>query len=91
MNFSTEAVVALIMSGGALIAALVTYLSSAKRNEVSALSEIISQLRRRVEDLETDNEDLENWAERLCCQVREIGKEPVKLIRKQKHLDGKSR
>jgi len=91
MNLSTETAVAMIMSGGAMLAALVTYLGSAKRNEVSALSEIICQLRKRVEDLEIDNEDLENWAERLCCQVREKGMEPVKLIRKHIRADGKSR
>jgi trehalose-6-phosphate synthase len=91
MNISTEAVVALIMSGGALIGAVVTFVSSARKNEVSALSQIINQLRTRVEELEAINEDLENWAERLCCQVREVGKEPVKFIRRHNRKDGTSR
>ena len=36
---------------------------------------------KRIEDLEAMNSDLEEWAERLTCQVKEAHLEPAKFIR----------
>ena len=85
MNLSAESAAALIMGGMALIASIVTFVGSAKKNDVDALSEIIDKLRERIEDLEGMNADLENWAERLCCQVRAKGLEPEKFLRNNAH------
>ena len=84
-NISTEAAIAIIVASLALLGTLGTAVLSvvflAKKSDVDVLSAIINKLRERVEYLEGMNADLEEWAERLCCQVRRAGKEPERLIR----------
>ena len=87
---ATEVTVALIMGALALLGTLVTFLSSARKNELELLRGVIAELRKRIEELEDTNEDLENWAERLVCQVKEAGLIPAKFIRhrKVKEIEG---
>lgn len=56
------------------------YLKGAKKDDVEALRGIIKELKDYVSDLELDKEDLQSWAERLVCQVKDAGFEPVKFI-----------
>jgi hypothetical protein len=44
---------------------------------------LIGDLRTWGQDLQNMLADVEDWAERLCCQLREAGLEPEKLIRKR--------
>ena len=39
--------------------------------------ELILQLRKQLEEKEEEIEDLKDWAERLVCQVKGAGLEPV--------------
>lgn len=84
-----EATIAIIVSSLALIGSIVTVATSAKKNEVEVLRVIIQELKDRVNELEIDNRDLENWAERLVCQVKNVGLEPVKFIKSDPRLKGK--
>lgn len=102
MTLSTEVIVALIVSGlallGSVVAGLIVFFgsrSTVKQTDIQSLRNIIEELRtqiasldetaisqdRRIQELEDQNGDLENWIERLCCQVRELGAEPVAFIR----------
>jgi len=51
------------------------------KDRVSELEGTISRLNHRIVDLEAMNSDLEDWAERLTCQVKEAHLEPAKFIR----------
>jgi len=78
---STEATVAIIIAGLALLGTIITFAASARKNEVEILRGIIQELKDYVEQLECDKEDLQDWAERLVSQVKGAGLEPVKFIR----------
>jgi hypothetical protein len=56
--------------------------SAAKKDEVDSLRGIIQELKSYISDLEADKEDLQAWAERLVCQVREAGMTPAKFERR---------
>lgn len=77
----TAEAVTLIVALVALAGSIYNNRSSAKKNEVDSLRGIITELKEYVHDLECDKEDLQVWAERLVCQVKEAGLEPVKFIR----------
>lgn len=79
-----ENVVAIIIALLALVGTVVTARASAKKNEVDALRGIIEELKNYIDDLEGDKEDLQTWAERLVCQVKEAGLEPVKFFRSER-------
>lgn len=81
---STEATVAIIMAAGALLAAVVTFFSSASKNELDVLRGIIAELRTEIEDLKAENANLKEWAEKLCCQIKEAGLKPVEFTRPSK-------
>lgn len=81
MEFSTEIIVAIIVGIFSFGGSLLLYLKGAKKDEVEALSGIITKLREYVENLEADKEDLQAWAEKLVCQVKDAGLEPAKFIR----------
>ena len=78
----TEVIVAIIMAAASLIGSGFVFFKGAKKDEVDALRSIITELRTYIDNLERDKEDLEFWAERLVCQVKEAGLEPVKFERK---------
>jgi hypothetical protein len=78
---SGDIIAALVVAGLSLIGSVVTIATSASKNDLEVLRGIISELRDQIEDLESDNNDLEAWAEQLCCQVKDLGKDPVKFIR----------
>ena len=80
----TEVIVALIVSSLSLIGVLINTAISAKKNELEVLREIIDRLRERIDDLECENEELADWAERLVNQVKNAGLQPVKLVRRKK-------
>lgn len=85
MALSTEAIIALIVSGLALIGTIFTFIQAARKNDLDILRGIISELRDRIQELEDKNGDLEAWAEALCCQVKELGHDPVKFMRKDRN------
>lgn len=78
---SVEITVALIVSGLALLGTLITFLGSARRTELDILRGVIDELKEQIEELKATNADLEDWAERLVCQVKDLGVIPVKFIR----------
>jgi len=78
---SVEVVITIITASLALIGSMVTIGTSAKKNDVEALRGIIQSLKEQIDELEHNNEDLKDWAERLVCQVKEAGLEPVKFKR----------
>jgi hypothetical protein len=83
---ATEIWVALIGSGLALAGTIVGYVRSAKKDELDVLRGVIDSLNERIQQLEDNNADLEDWAERLVCQVKEAGLLPAKFIRhKREH------
>ena len=79
-----EASIAIIVASLALIGTIITYLGGAKKNEVEALRGIIRELKDYVEQLEYDKEDLQDWAERLVCQVQAAGLEPERFYKNGK-------
>lgn len=81
MAISTEFTVAIIVAVLSLIGTITGYFISARKSAVDDLSTIIDRLRERIEDLENANSDLEDWAERLVNQVKDLGGTPVRLIR----------
>jgi outer membrane murein-binding lipoprotein Lpp len=84
----TEIIVALIVSSLALIGTIITFWKAAKKDEVDALRGIIQELKAYVNDLEYDKEDLQAWAEKLVCQVKEAGLTPVRFVRRT-HIEVK--
>jgi hypothetical protein len=78
----TEAIVALIVSGLALVGAIATALLSASKNDLEVLRGIIAELKDKIGELECENKDLKDWAERLVEQVKEAGLSPVKFIQR---------
>lgn len=76
-----ETAIAIIASALALLGTIITFVGSAKKDEVEVLRGIIQELKEYVSDLEDDKEDLQAWAERLVCQVKDAGLEPVKFVR----------
>jgi hypothetical protein len=76
----TEVVVALIVSGLALISAVVTAVISAKKDELNILRGIIAELKDKVRDIECENKDLKDWAVRLVNQVKAAGLKPEEFI-----------
>jgi len=66
------------------IVALLTWRSSATKDELNSLRQTIEMLQRendrlrnRLDDLDFENGALKKWAEALVCQVRELGGMPV--------------
>lgn len=78
---ATEIIVALIMAFVSLVGSIFVFFKGAKKDEVDALRGIIQELKDYISEIETDKEDLQSWAERLVCQVKEAGLEPVKFVR----------
>jgi hypothetical protein len=81
VNISTEFSIAIAVAVLSLIGTVSGYFISARKSEVDALSTIIDRLRERIEELELANSDLEDWAERLVNQVKDLGGVPERLIR----------
>lgn len=84
----TEVIVALIVSGLALVSAIVTALISAKKDDLEVLRGIIAELKDKIAELECENKDLKEWAERLVKQVKDAGLSPVTFIQ---HSYGKDK
>lgn len=84
----SEAFVAIIVAGLALIGTIITYIGAARKNDVEALRGIIKELKEYINDLECDKEDLQDWAERLVQQAKEAGLQPERFIRKAKRRNG---
>lgn len=85
----TEVVVALIVSGLALLSAAFTAILSARKTDLDILRGIIEELRKTIEglekkvsELECENKDLKDWAARLVDQVKDAGLKPVQFIRR---------
>jgi hypothetical protein len=87
MNISTEFSIAIAVAVLSLIGTVSGYFISARKSEVDALSTIIERLRERIEELELANSDLEDWAERLVNQVKDLGGVPERLIRHRQGSD----
>ena len=85
----TDVIVALIISGLALLGVIFNSIVSAKKNDLDILRGIIDELRKRIDELECENRDLADWAERLVNQVKGLGKTPVRYIRNCKDEDAK--
>ena len=68
---ATEASVAIIVASMALIGSVVTIYTSASKNDVEVLRGIIQELKIYVEELEEDKIDLQTWAEKLVCQIKD--------------------
>lgn len=49
---------------------------------IEPLENRIVKLEKKIKDLEQERDDLKDWAERLCCQVRDLGGTPVKFEEK---------
>ncbi|MEM5775881.1 MAG: hypothetical protein AAGU05_12840 [Anaerolineaceae bacterium] len=88
MEFSTEIIVAIIVGVFSFGGSLLLYLKGAKKDEVDALRGIITELKNYVDDLEADKEDLQAWAEKLVCQVKDAGLEPAKFLRSPRARSG---
>lgn len=95
---STEASIAIIVSSLALIGTIITFLKSANKDDLDVLRGIIEELKEdarclkeKVDELEAENSDLKDWAERLVSQVKELGSDPVKFIRHQRQFKDKTR
>lgn len=80
----TEVIVALIVGSLALIGAIINSVTSARKNDLEILRGIITELRTKINELECENADLKNWAERLVAQIKENGQTPVKFIKHPK-------
>lgn len=52
---------------------------------VDELERQLKDAKSRIGELEGENGDLRDWAERLVHQVRSLGQEPVKLLLKGNH------
>jgi hypothetical protein len=101
---ATEVTIAIIVSSLALIGSLITIITAAKKNDVETLSEdvnilrgiikeskdYIQELKEYIEELEIDKEDLQAWAEKLVCQIKNAGLVPEKFERSQRKIIGKS-
>lgn len=85
---SGEILIALIMSTASIIGSVFVYRKGAKKDEVDALRNIITELKSYVDDLECDKEDLQTWAEKLVCQVKDAGLEPAKFVRQARRQRG---
>lgn len=79
------AVITAITSVGALAVAIFVQRSAASKEELNSLRQTLSlltsenvRLRERMDDLEAENRNLKDWAEKLCCQIRDAGLVPVK-------------
>lgn len=81
---SAEIITAIIVSVASLGGSLFLYMKGAKKDEVDALRGIIKELKDYVTDLECDKEDLQAWAEKLVCQVRDAGLDPVRFSRSER-------
>jgi predicted RNase H-like nuclease (RuvC/YqgF family) len=60
--------------------------AEADTNEVirQTVMSLIAPLREEIDNLKADREDLKDWAERLVCQVKELGHTPVEFVRKER-------
>ena len=83
---ATEVIIAIIMASMALIGTVTTIITSASKNDVDVLRGIIQELKSYVEELEADKEDLQVWAEKLVCQIKDAGLEPVKFEQKKNEI-----
>lgn len=71
------------------VVAILTWRSSATKEELNSLRQTIDllqreneRLRKRLDDLDFENGALKEWAEALVCQVREMGGIPVRFDEK---------
>jgi hypothetical protein len=55
--------------------------AAAKKDDVDALRGIIAELKDYITELEADKEDIQAWAEKLVCQVKEAGLVPARFER----------
>jgi hypothetical protein len=74
-------IVALVIACLSLLGTAITIFTSASKSDLAILRGIIAELREQVDELESVNNDLETWAEQLCCQVKGLGQDPVKFVR----------
>ena len=74
---STEATIALITAGIALIGTIGSFLWSAKKTDLDILRQIIDELKEEITGLKRANRDLKRWASKLVAQVKELGGTPV--------------
>ena len=72
-----------------MIIAGATWRSAASKEELNSLRSTIDQLakenvrlRERMDEIETERDAVRDWAEKLCCQVREYGGTPAKYDEK---------
>lgn len=82
---STEAVVAIIIAAFALIGTIITSRRSVGKTEFDMLNSLYKDLKERFEILEAENHDLKEWADRLCCQIKDAGLKPVEFIQYQRN------
>jgi len=71
------------------LVAILTWRSSATKEELVSLRQTIEmlqrendRLRKRLDELEFENGALKDWAEALVCQVRELGGKPARFEEK---------
>ena len=79
------AVITAITAIGALFVSIFVQRSAATKQELDSLRQTIqslqtenTRLRERMDDLENENRNLKDWAEKLCCQIRDAGLTPVR-------------
>ena len=53
---------------------------------IEPLENRIVKLEKKIKDLEQERDDLKDWAERLCCQVRDMGGTPVRFEEKTRPI-----
>jgi FtsZ-binding cell division protein ZapB len=89
----TDITVALIGIAGVLAGALVSWFLQRGKNKaditktitdtamslIQPLKAEIEDLKKEMKRLKTENASLKEWAEALCCQIKELGKEPVEF------------
>lgn len=79
------AIITAITAIGALAVSVFVQRSAATKQELDSLRETIRtltnenvRLRERMDELADENRNLKDWAEQLCCQVRDAGLTPVR-------------
>jgi predicted nuclease with TOPRIM domain len=79
---STGDLVGIIIATIALVGVIIQSQTTARKDAFDELSKLYDKLKEKVDELEAENLDLKDWAERLVCQVKGAGMNPVEFIRR---------
>lgn len=84
---NAEAAVAIVSTLIAVISVLISLLtavSAAKKDAFEQLQKLVTTLQTRIEELEAENGDLRDWAEKLVDQLHKAKIRPAQYFPKRK-------